>query len=359
MTVRTAIWKVGASPALLSESKLAKELVLEDMIVAAPQLISDEWMLIGRQEATGYGGIIDLLGMSLDGSLVLIELKRDRTPREVVAQALDYASWVAGLASDQIAAIYDRFKPGCNLTSDFLEYFGQELLEDGINQSHEIVIVAGSLDDSTERIVGYLNDRGISINVLCFQVFAHGSDQLLSRTWLLDPQQVQASAAVAKASGTGEPWNGEFYCNFGHGENRSWDEAQKYGFLSAGGGSRYTRPLQHLKPGDRVWVNAPGHGYVGVAQVTGFAQPAADFRIATPSGEMPVLDVVTKNYHRDKDQERCEYFVPVRWLQTVSLDKAVKEVGLFGVANIICRPTTPRWNSTVERLKQLFPDYDK
>jgi len=26
---------------------------------------------------------------------VLIELKRDRTPREIVAQALDYASWVS------------------------------------------------------------------------------------------------------------------------------------------------------------------------------------------------------------------------------------------------------------------------
>ena len=45
-------------------------------------------MLIGRQEDTGYGGRIDLLAVAPDGALILIELKRDRTPREVVAQAL-------------------------------------------------------------------------------------------------------------------------------------------------------------------------------------------------------------------------------------------------------------------------------
>ena len=39
-------------------------------------------MLIGRQVRTGFGGIIDLLAIAPDGSLVLIELKRDKTPRE-------------------------------------------------------------------------------------------------------------------------------------------------------------------------------------------------------------------------------------------------------------------------------------
>jgi len=43
---------------------------------------------------------------------------------------------------------------------------------------HEIVIVASSLDDSSERIVKYLSDRGVAINVLCFQVFTHGTEQL-------------------------------------------------------------------------------------------------------------------------------------------------------------------------------------
>lgn len=130
MPIRTAIWKIGAQPEPLVESSLTKEQLLESMIIAAPRMLPDEWMLIGKQEDTGFGGRIDLLAIAPDGSLVLIELKRSRTPREVVAQALDYAGWVEKLRSEQIAGIYGRFAPGKSLAQDFLTRFGQELDED-------------------------------------------------------------------------------------------------------------------------------------------------------------------------------------------------------------------------------------
>jgi hypothetical protein len=71
--IRTALWKVGLQPQPLSETALGKEQLLEDMIVAAPLLLSDEWMIIGRQEDTGFGGRIDLISLAPDGSLVVIE----------------------------------------------------------------------------------------------------------------------------------------------------------------------------------------------------------------------------------------------------------------------------------------------
>lgn len=105
MTIQHAIWQVGDQPTLLASSRLVSEQQLEDMIVREPRILSSEWMLIGRQEVTTHGGRIDLLAIAPDGALVLIELKRDRTPREVVAQALDYASWVAELTADRIVQI--------------------------------------------------------------------------------------------------------------------------------------------------------------------------------------------------------------------------------------------------------------
>jgi hypothetical protein len=291
----------------------------------------------------------------------LIELKRDRTPREVVAQAIDYASWVEKLETERIAEIYGRFAKGRNLADDFKKRFGIELDEETLNENHQIVIVAESLDDSTERIVAYLGDRGISINVLCFQVFNVGNAQLLSRTWLLDPVRTQASAA-AKPHGPAEPWNGEFYCSYGVSESRSLEEAVKYGFISAGGGLWYTKTLQLLDSGDRVWVKAPGYGFVGVCRVKGQSEPAATFRVKTSKGEKPALEVLKDgHYHRKyvKNRELCEYFVPVKWLQTVSLDKAIDEIGLFGNQNTICQPTAPKWRYTVDRLKEKFPNYDK
>jgi hypothetical protein len=46
------------------------------MIVRDPRILSNEWMLIGRQGSTPVSGRIDLLAIAPDRSLGLIELKR-------------------------------------------------------------------------------------------------------------------------------------------------------------------------------------------------------------------------------------------------------------------------------------------
>ena len=359
MPIRTSIWKVAEDPVELAETKVDNEKLLESMIVKQPRILSDEWMLIGRQEDTGYGGRIDLLAIAPDSSLVLIELKRDKTPREVVAQALDYASWVKELEADEIAAIYRRFNNGANLAEDFKTRFGKALSEENINTSHQIVIVASALDDSTERIVSYLSDAQIPINVLFFKTFSHDGHQLLSRSWLIDPAETQITGSTSDRAS--EPWNGEFYCSFGDEQSRSWDDAVKYGFISGGGGVWYSQTLKLLEPGDRVWVKVPGYGFVGVGRVIARRQSATDFCVMTDNGERPALDVLsTANYIRPfaDDPDKTEYFVPIRWLQTVPLKNAVQELGMFGIQHTVCKPTTPKWRSTVERLKQLFTHYD-
>lgn len=360
MPVKTSLWRVGNRPQMLEDSRLVSEKQLEDMIVQEPNMLSSEWMLIGRQERTTLGGFIDLLALAPDGSLIVIELKRDRTPREVVAQSIDYAAWVENLEPAEIASIYTRFSGGRELAEDFQSYFGQELDEGELNQSHQIIIVSAELDPSTERIVAYLNDRDVAINVLFFQVFSEGEGQILSRTWLLDPIETQSAASQSKKRDS-EPWNGEFYCSFGHGASRSWPEAVEFGFVCAGGGAWYSRTLQLLSPGDRIWVKVPGEGFVGVGLVQGHAQSASEFTVETPTGVMQILDLVSRGtYHRQfvDDEERTEYFVPVRWLDKKPIDQAVQELGMFGNQNTVCKPTTPKWRSTVERLKRHFPNFD-
>jgi len=362
MPIKTQIWTVGSQPSQLKECSLSSEQLLEDMIVSAPRVLSEEWMLIGRQESTGMGGRIDLLAIAPDASLVLIELKRDRTPREVVAQALDYASWVEQLGAEDIAAIYKRFKKDADLAADFYQYFGLSLDEDALNQSHQIIIVASGLDASTERIVAYLSERDIPINALCFQVFQHGTQQLISRSWLIDPAKTQVNASSGNAGGQVEPWNGEYYCSFGHDATRSWQDAMKFGFISGGGGTWYSRSLKMLTPGDRVWVKVPQQGYVGVGRVTGLATAAADFTVTQDGVDVPVLTAAKLGtYHAEhvNDPELCEYFVAIEWLQTITVDQAIKEVGMFGNQNTVCRPTTPKWRWTIERLKEHFQHYDK
>lgn len=364
MPVEHSIWRVGDKPVPLSRGALPSELQLENMIVAAPEILSDEWKIIGRQVNTGICGRIDLLAVAPDGTLILIELKRGRTPREVVGQALDYASWLEQLDVTDVARIYSNFTGGRDLAFDFQVHFGTPLDEDTLNESHQIVIVASSLDPSTERVVEYLNARDIAINILFFQVFDTTEGQLLSRAWLLDPVETQAAASTISTSRRRErePWNGEFYVSYGHSETRSWDEAMRFGFICGGGGSWYSGTLNLLHIGDRIWVKAPGFGFVGVGRVTGDRIAASDYRLSDENGELkPALEVLTgASYHREfaSDPAKSEYFVPVEWLDAVALDQAVQQAGMFGNQNTVCRPTTPGWSETVDRLKQAFPNYD-
>jgi len=356
MPIRHSIWTVETSPAALTETSLPTEALLETMIVAAPAILSDQWMIIGRQEPTSDGGRIDLLALAPDGALILIELKRGRTPREVVAQAIDYATWAERLDTDALNRIYARFKPGGTLIQDFQKRFGFVAEDVIFNVSHQVIIVAASLDTASERIVGYLAKRGIAINVLTFQVHDTGAGQLLSRAWLIDPVEVQVADNVRQNEK--EPWNGEFYVSYGHSDRRSWDEAQRYGFISGGGGTWYSGTLRLLEPGSRVWVKAPGYGFVGVGIVRGEATPMPEFKLLDATGSMVFAAEVLKlgNYHKEflDDPDRCEWFVPVEWTATVPLAEAIREPGMFGNQNTVCAPKTPKWRQTVDRLKTIL-----
>ncbi len=50
-------------------------------------------LIIGRQVTTNLNTFIDLLGIDKTGNTIVIELKRNKTPRETVAQLLEYASF--------------------------------------------------------------------------------------------------------------------------------------------------------------------------------------------------------------------------------------------------------------------------
>jgi hypothetical protein len=83
--------------------------------------------------------------------------------------------------------------------------------------------------------------------------------------------------------------------------------------------------------------------------------------VNSAAGECNILDVAKGGtYHREflADPERCEHFVPVKWLQTVPLSQAFAELGLFGNQNTVCRPTTAKWRHTVDRLRLKFAEFD-
>lgn len=367
MPVSQSIWKVDKKPTKLPLSSLKKENELEEMICQDISILNEQWLPIGRQVATAHGGIIDILAIDESGNLVVVELKKNKTPREVVTQAIDYASWVKTLDSTKIADIYKKYGSSINkgyesLSEALKNKFNKSFGEDEINNAHQIVVVASELDLSTERIVKYLNDYEIPINTVFFNVFRDGESRYLSRAWLIDPAETQEHANLPKDSDT-EPWNGEYYVSFGHNMGRHWDDARKYGFIGAGGGRWYSKTLYQLSKGDRIWVNIPQTGYVGVGIVEEPAVMTKDFYVKTEDGELPItkaplkLDEQTKEDYLKRyasDEEKAEYFVRVKWIHSYPIRQAVSELGFFGNQNSVCKPRSSKWLFTVDTLKKKW-----
>lgn len=352
MAVQHGIWRIGSKPEPLKPVKLDTELLLEQQIVQDVSIIDENWLLIGRQVYTKFSKYIDLLAIDATGSIIIIELKKHRTPRDVVAQAIDYASWVETLPSDKLMEIYNNFATQhqlliTNLDEAFRKKFGFKLLEEQVNSSHQMVIVAAQLDASTERIINYLNEKaGIAINAVFFSVFQDAGNQYLSRAWMIDPIEAQGHVDETRQK---SDWNGEFYASFGaYANGRNWEDALNYGFISAGNGRWYSKTLSMLQPGDRVWVNIPRVGYVGVAEVTENVVIADEYLNQSMS--------LKGNYSLAKDvgEDDAEYFVAVRWIKSVADTDAVNEVGLFGNQNSVARPRVSKWDYTVKRLKEVW-----
>ena len=355
MPIEVGIWRLGIKPEKLAMSAIGSESRLEDALVEDISILSSQLMLVGRQVSTSYGKFIDMLAMDMSGNLSIIELKKSRTPREVVAQLLDYASWVQSLSYEEISAIYLDKNSGKKLEEGFDESFGMSLPEQ-INQRHELIVVASELDNSTERIISYLTDSyGVPINAVFFRFFSDGDRDYLARTWLIEPEEAERKVSKSTARKGSEAWNGrDFYISLGDGEYRSWNDCQKYGFVSGGGGKWYSQTLKLLFVGARVFVNIPKTGYVGVGIVKDTAVPIKDFKISLNGQQETILSaplIATRMNENVDDLDLCEYLVRIEWIKTVPRNEAYWEKGLFAIQHTACRMTS---SFTIERLSQHF-----
>lgn len=162
------------------EEKLFKQLAirerehLQEWIAKNPEMLGEDLLII-QKEFDGFNDTqerLDLLAIDKDGSLVIIENKLDDTGRNVVWQALKYASYCSTLTTSQIVKIYqqylDRWHHGENAKQnllDFIERSEEELL---LNRNDQrIIFVANNYrKEVTSTVLWLLNH---DIQVQCFR----------------------------------------------------------------------------------------------------------------------------------------------------------------------------------------------
>ena len=187
---RIQLWSVeddGEAKSAVPVDEIANtetEQLVEDIVVASPELLEPGLKLIGRQVPTD-GGPLDLLGVDQNGRLTVFELKRGTLTREAVAQSLDYASDLETYDSERLALLVQDYsgRLGIDKIEDFEDWYSQEYpgSTDALAEAPRIVLVGLGADDRARRIVQFLAKRGTEIQLLTFYGFRRDSKLFLAR----------------------------------------------------------------------------------------------------------------------------------------------------------------------------------
>ncbi len=318
---------------------------------------------------------IDLLAVDRRGNLVVIELKRGITGEHMELQAVRYAAMVSTLTLDQAAQAFARFR---SMTGDassvetardlLLDHIDTDEPEEDFGRDVRIVLVSEDFSLEVTSAIMWLSAKGIDITAIRLAVHKLEDRILLDFLQVIpfkgaEDYQVRVrnkEQAEQEIRRNKVDWNGEWYVAYG---GRPWDEARKHCFVSAGGkspsGRLYSRGLFRLPVGSRIWVHAPGEGYLGVAEVQAPPVPFEELEVPVDGVGTRYADVTAfDDWWGSEQGDATEYFVAVKWLDSVPvIGEAFNEPGLFGNQNIVVQPQDPKWLHTVDRLKERFPKW--
>ncbi|MBK9715926.1 MAG: DUF91 domain-containing protein [Saprospiraceae bacterium] len=164
---------------------------LEKWIKSNPEILGSDIAIIGEQVKT-KSGPLDFLGIDRDGNLVVIELKRDKLPREALAQAIDYASDISNYEPDTLNDICQTFT-GQTLGDYLTEKFPETNFEEvSVNQTQRLLLVGFAIEEPLHRMIEWLSENySLAINAIVLHyVKTNSGDELLSRTVII-PEDVE------------------------------------------------------------------------------------------------------------------------------------------------------------------------
>ena len=115
-----------------------------------------------------------------------------------------------------------------------------------------------------------------------------------------------------------------------YGSGRSWEDARKYGFVSAeGDGSTL---LDNIKVGDIIFCHIAGKGFVGIGICTSQEVPTSNFVVKEKGSDKNILDCAWVDESAKMTLNPLkEYFLGVHWIRTVPAEDGYWEKGMKSV----------------------------
>ena len=171
-----------------------KEIDLEILLEKNPEYFFDnsKILVIGRQITTNLNTYIDLLGIDQSGNTVVIELKRGKTPRETLAQLLEYASFIENLDYEQLNEIYQNYSNEDSSLEDYhQEYYKFDAAEKvSWNKNSKLVIVASNISAEIKQTAMYLRKKGLDVYCVEFKYFVNNTgNEMISSDFVVGDEE--------------------------------------------------------------------------------------------------------------------------------------------------------------------------
>ncbi len=197
MPRRSVAWSITGDDLTtrLAHSTVDLEKHLENWVEKDVDIVDDGLLVIGRQVTTDFGTKIDVLAIDAAGDMVIIELKRDQTLRETVAQGLEYAAWISDLNVDRVTRIAADHFGGQELFEEAYERRFDHELPDSLNERQRIVLVAPVITEQSAKTIEYLSAQfSLPINGVSFDLFDVGGQRVLVRQVVIEEEPSAPSA---------------------------------------------------------------------------------------------------------------------------------------------------------------------
>ncbi len=188
---------------------------LQEWVVAHPTILGsgvkivtveyDGWVVAGGAQRDR----LDVLGLDVDGRLIVAELKRGMAPDTVEMQVIKYAAMASRFRLDSLASAHAAYSAarGTPLTQDqaaeALQAHAETVSDDTLADPRVVVIAQGFSPVVISSVI-WLAQRGVDVSLVRFQPYQHEGGQVFVTFSRLFPLPDIEKSIVAPGTPTAE-----------------------------------------------------------------------------------------------------------------------------------------------------------
>jgi hypothetical protein len=296
---------------------------LQEWLAYEPSALGEELLVI-QKEFDGFDDTrerLDLLALDKDGNIVIIENKLDDSGRDVVWQALKYASYCASLTKMQIVEIFQQYlnkyekqtseEAPMDASRQICEFFNAPDLDEvkiNLGSSQRIMLVAANFRKEVTSTALWLLGQGI--NIQCFKVTPYSlSEQLLINIDQIIPTPEAKELMIGISAKEAEEKTTEVVLKNRHNVRLQYWEYALETFQNS-----QCKLYNNISPSKDHWLSA-GSGLSSCTYGLIFLQKElrVEFSISRSSQEENKL--IFDFLHDRKDQIQETFGQPLEWLR--------------------------------------------